>query len=51
MGNLFSLCTSETQNKSNPQIKINNSEYKTLQVEDKTYILFNNEVPGDCFEI
>ena len=31
--------------------KINNSEYKTLQIEDKIYILFENKQPGDCFEI
>lgn len=51
MGNLFSRCKKENQDKSMLQTKINNSEYKTLQIEDKIYILFENKQPGDCFEI
>ena len=51
MGNIFSICTSKNPDESMPQMKINNSEYKTLQVEDKIYILFDNKEPGDCFEI
>lgn len=51
MGTVFSKCISKNQGESELKMKTNNSEYKTLQIEDKIYILFENKQPGDCFEI
>ena len=51
MGNIFSICTCKNLDESERQMKVNNSEYKTLQIEDKIYILFENKEPGECFEI
>lgn len=51
MGNIFSICKCKNLDESLRQPKVNISEYKTLQIEDKIYILFVNKTPGDCFEI
>jgi hypothetical protein len=45
------MCKKENQGKPKLKTKQNNLEYKTLQIEDKIYILFENKQPGDCFEI
>ena len=47
---MFSTCTNKDLIVSNKR-QTNNSEYRTLQIEDKIYILFANKEPGDCFEI
>ena len=51
MGNIFSICKCKNQSETEQQIKSNNSEYRTLLVEDKIYILFKNKELTECFEI
>lgn len=45
------MCKKGNQDKLMIQTKINNPEYKTLQIEDKIYILFKNKQTCDFFEI
>ena len=42
-GKRLSMCTCKSQSASERQRQLNNSEYRTLQVEDKIYILFDNK--------
>lgn len=51
MGNIFSICTSKNQSEKGEKMQLNNSEYRTLIIEDKIYILFNNKEFTECFEI
>lgn len=51
MGTVFSKCMSKNLGELILKTTPSNSEYKTLQIEDKIYILFENKQPGDCFEI
>ena len=51
MGNIFSICTNKNQIVSTKQIRVNNAEYKSLQIEDKIYILFENKEKVDYIEI
>lgn len=51
MGNIFSICESENQIVSQKRRQPNNSEYRTLQIEDKIYILFENAEEIEYIEI
>lgn len=51
MGNVFSVCTCKSQSASERQRQLNNSEYRTLQVEGKIYILFDNKENIEYIEI
>jgi len=51
MGNVFSTCINKNQIGLEKQRQLYNSEYRTLQVEDKIYILFNNKENVNYFEI
>ena len=51
MGNVFSTCKCENRGVSKKQKQSNNVEYRTLQIGDKKYIIFENKEIGDYFEI
>ena len=51
MGNIFSMCTNNDQQERENQGQPNGAEYRTLQIEDRTYILFNNNENVDYIEI
>lgn len=51
MGNVFSICICKSQSVLKRQRQLNNSEYRTLQVEDKIYILFDNKENIEYIEI
>jgi len=51
MGNIFSICLNKNQYESTKQRQINNAEYRTLQIGDKIYILFDNNEKIDYIEI
>jgi len=51
MGTAFSKCMSKNLGELILKTTPSNSEYKTLQIEDNIYILFENKQPGHCFEI
>jgi len=51
MGNVFSMCMNKNQMVSEKRRQLNNSEYTTLQIGDKIYILFNNAENIEYIEI
>lgn len=51
MGNIFSICKDENRGVSQKKRQPNNGEYRTLQIDDKIYIVFENKENGEYFEI
>uniref|UniRef100_A0A6C0KXE2 Uncharacterized protein n=1 Tax=viral metagenome TaxID=1070528 RepID=A0A6C0KXE2_9ZZZZ len=51
MGNIFSRCTKNDQQVRERQGRHNGEEYRTLRIEHRTYILFNNNENIEYTEI
>tara|TARA_A100001011_G_scaffold400547_1_gene516118 strand:+ start:3740 stop:3895 length:156 start_codon:yes stop_codon:yes gene_type:complete len=51
MGNIFSICTNNDEKVRESQEQFKGEEYRTLKIENRTYILFNNNENVDYIEI
>jgi hypothetical protein len=51
MGNVFSKCKSKNQTVSEIQRVLDNSEYRTLHIEDRIYTIFDNKEHVEYIEI